>query len=47
MPAIRSCAQVLFLPRRTRQRDLDRAHVQPEEAQQLSGIREIWEAKEF
>jgi Xaa-Pro aminopeptidase len=48
MPGNPQLREVLFLPRRDPAAETWTGHMySPEEAQQLSGIREIWEAKEF
>jgi Xaa-Pro aminopeptidase len=48
MPGNPQAREVLFLPRRDPAAETWTGHMySPEEAQQLSGIREIWEAKEF
>lgn len=48
MPGNPQVREVLFLPRRDPAAETWTGHMySPEEAQQLSGIREIWEAKEF
>jgi Xaa-Pro aminopeptidase len=48
MPGNPQLREILFLPRRDPAAETWTGHMySPEEAQQLSGIREIWEAKEF
>ncbi len=48
MPGNPQAREILFLPRRDPAAETWTGHMySPEEAQQLSGIREIWEAKEF
>lgn len=48
MPGNQQLREILFLPRRDPAAETWTGHMySPEEAQQLSGIREIWEAKEF
>src|ERR671939_687949 len=48
LPGNAAHPEILFLPRRRPEAETWTGHMlSPEEAQRLSGVREIWEAKEF
>jgi Xaa-Pro aminopeptidase len=48
LPGVAGLREILFLPRRDPAAETWTGHMySPEEAQRISGIREIWEAKEF
>jgi Xaa-Pro aminopeptidase len=48
MPGVASMREILFLPRRNPARETWTGHMySPEEAKRISGVGEIWDAKEF